>query len=202
MMTGTDEQRELVQEALDRWGARSCSSTESHPAEDDPMYQWRIKSQANEDARSSSSTVDQIWELGLTVPDPALRKDEKTGVWHYSEPDWDELKWVVTGHGPRRSGASASGAPRATRRPGCAGRSRRRGDLGGLPPGARGPAVPARRVARGAQPRVRRGLRSSSTAGAPSRSRSGSSRVTRFGDRGALRRRRLRPRLPARTATR
>ena len=24
----------------------------------------------------------------------------KDGVWAYSEPDWDELKWVVTGHGP------------------------------------------------------------------------------------------------------
>ena len=41
----------------------------------------------------------QIWELGLTVPDPNLRKG-KDGVWAYSEPDWDELKWVVTGHGP------------------------------------------------------------------------------------------------------
>ena len=43
----------------------------------------------------------QIWELGLTVPDPKLRKDEESGRWEFSEPDWDELKWVVTGHGPR-----------------------------------------------------------------------------------------------------
>jgi ring-1,2-phenylacetyl-CoA epoxidase subunit PaaA len=72
------------------------------PAENDPMFQWRIKSQANEEARQQflDGYVDQIWELGLTVPDPALRKDEATGVWHYTEPDWDELKWVVTGHGP------------------------------------------------------------------------------------------------------
>jgi ring-1,2-phenylacetyl-CoA epoxidase subunit PaaA len=35
------------------------------------------------------------------VPDPRLRKDEQTGRWHYSEPDWEELKRVVTGHGPR-----------------------------------------------------------------------------------------------------
>ncbi|MEP7224382.1 MAG: 1,2-phenylacetyl-CoA epoxidase subunit A, partial [Actinomycetota bacterium] len=41
----------------------------------------------------------QIWELGLTVPDPKLRKSGD-GVWEYSEPDWDELKSVVTGHGP------------------------------------------------------------------------------------------------------
>ena len=43
----------------------------------------------------------QIWELGLTVPDPELRKDEETGRWHYTEPDWDELMSVVTGHGPK-----------------------------------------------------------------------------------------------------
>src|SRR6266542_2010661 len=44
--------------------------------------------------------VPQIWELGLTVPDPALRKNDED-VWEYSEPDWDELKHVVTGHGPK-----------------------------------------------------------------------------------------------------
>ena len=44
--------------------------------------------------------VPQIWELGLTVPDRNLRKSGD-GVWEYSEPDWDELKSVVTGHGPK-----------------------------------------------------------------------------------------------------
>jgi ring-1,2-phenylacetyl-CoA epoxidase subunit PaaA len=71
-------------------------------AEDDPMYHWRIKSQANEDARQQFLVgyVPQIWELGLTVPDPKLRQRDD-GVWEYSEPDWDELKHVVTGHGPK-----------------------------------------------------------------------------------------------------
>ncbi|HSB39806.1 MAG TPA: hypothetical protein VLD13_12010, partial [Gaiellaceae bacterium] len=35
----------------------------------------------------------------LTVPDPKLRKTDD-GVWEYTEPDWDELRHVVTGHGP------------------------------------------------------------------------------------------------------
>ena len=42
----------------------------------------------------------QILELGLTIPDPNLRKDQQTGVWSYTEPDWEELRHVVTGHGP------------------------------------------------------------------------------------------------------
>ena len=104
MMNGTGEQRELVQEALDRWW-RPLMHFHGNPIppDEDPMYLWRIKSQGNEEARQQflEGYVPQIWELGLTVPDPALRKDEETGRWEYTEPDWDELKLVVTGHGPK-----------------------------------------------------------------------------------------------------
>ena len=102
MMNGTDEQRELVQEALNRWwGPLMQFHGNPIPAEDDPMYVWRIKSQGNGEARQQflDGYVPQIWELGLTVPDPKLRKDDD-GVWEFTEPDWDELKHVVTGHGP------------------------------------------------------------------------------------------------------
>jgi ring-1,2-phenylacetyl-CoA epoxidase subunit PaaA len=66
------------------------------------MWIWRIKSQGNEEARQQflEGYVPQIRELGLTVPDSKLnRRDD--GVWEYTEPDWEELKSVVTGHGPR-----------------------------------------------------------------------------------------------------
>jgi ring-1,2-phenylacetyl-CoA epoxidase subunit PaaA len=79
------------------------------------MVIWRIKSQGNEEARQQflDGYVPQIRELGLTVPDPKLRKDEATGVWHYTEPDWDELRHVVTGHGPKTE--ERLGFRRATR---------------------------------------------------------------------------------------
>src|SRR5438876_768869 len=103
MVTGTDEQRELVQEALTRWWPPLMQFHGNPIArEDDPMWHWRIKSQGNEEARQQflDGYVPQIWELGLTVPDPNLSKNDE-GVWEYSEPDWDELKSVVTGHGPK-----------------------------------------------------------------------------------------------------
>src|SRR3989337_2942295 len=55
----------------------------------------------NDDARQQflDGYVPQIWELGLTVPDPALRMRDD-GVWEYTEPDWAELRRVVTGNGP------------------------------------------------------------------------------------------------------
>ena len=102
MVNGTDSQREMVQEALDRWWEPLMMFHGTPiPAEEDPMYYWRIKSQANEDARQEflDGYVDQIREIGLTLPDPKLRKNE-AGVWEYTEPDWDELMAVVTGHGP------------------------------------------------------------------------------------------------------
>src|SRR5437667_3168593 len=103
MVTGTPEQFELVQEALNRWWPPLMQFHGNPiPADDDPMYQWRIKSQGNEEARQQflDGYVPQIRELGLEVPDPKLRKNADE-VWEYSEPDWDELKHVVTGHGPK-----------------------------------------------------------------------------------------------------
>ena len=103
MMLGTEAQRELVQEALNRWwGPLMQFHGNPIPGDEDPMVRWRIKSQANEEARQQflDGYVPQIRELGLTVPDPRLRKRED-GVWEYTEPDWDELRNVVTGHGPK-----------------------------------------------------------------------------------------------------
>src|SRR5947209_8911292 len=103
LVTCTDMQRELVQEALNRWWGPLMQFHGNPIARDeDPMYVWRIKSQGNEEARQQflDGYVPQILELGLTVPDPKLRKRDD-GVWEYTDPDWDELKRVVTGHGPK-----------------------------------------------------------------------------------------------------
>jgi ring-1,2-phenylacetyl-CoA epoxidase subunit PaaA len=34
------------------------------------------------------------------LPDPKLKKNESTGKWDYTEPDWDEFKRVINGDGP------------------------------------------------------------------------------------------------------
>jgi ring-1,2-phenylacetyl-CoA epoxidase subunit PaaA len=103
MVTGSSSQFELVQEALDRWWPPLMQFHGNPIARDqDPMWIWRIKSQGNEEARQQflDGYVPQIRELGLEVPDPKLRKRDD-GVWEYTKPDWDELRSVVTGHGPK-----------------------------------------------------------------------------------------------------
>ena len=103
LATGTPGQRESLQEALDRWwpplmqmhGPRS-------PREKDRDLYWRIKAKTSEELRQEflGIYVPRILELGLTLPDPELRLDDASGEWRYTEPDWDELRAVVTGHGP------------------------------------------------------------------------------------------------------
>ena len=82
-------------------GAADDVPRQPDPRRRGPDGHWRIKSQANEDARQQflDGYVPQIWELGLSVPDPKLRKRDD-GVWDYTEPDYEKLMAVVSGHGP------------------------------------------------------------------------------------------------------
>ena len=104
LMTGTASQRELVQEALNRWWGplMQMHGPRGDRAKDRDLH-WRIKAKTSEELRQEFLTiyVPRLLELGLTIPDPELRLDETTKQWRYTEPDWDELRSVVTGHGPK-----------------------------------------------------------------------------------------------------
>jgi len=103
LATGTAEQREMLQEALDRWWPplMQMHGPRSDRGKDRDLF-WRIKAKTSEELRQEflSIYVPRIRELGLSLPDPNLRLDEATGEWRYTEPDWGELRDVVTGHGP------------------------------------------------------------------------------------------------------
>jgi ring-1,2-phenylacetyl-CoA epoxidase subunit PaaA len=103
LLNGTDKQRAMVQEALDRWWGplMQMHGPPTDPAKDRDLA-WRIKNKSNDELRQEflGIYVPRILELGLTLPDPALRYDEASGRWQYTEPDWQELYTVVTGHGP------------------------------------------------------------------------------------------------------
>ncbi|HXG40739.1 MAG TPA: 1,2-phenylacetyl-CoA epoxidase subunit PaaA [Candidatus Limnocylindrales bacterium] len=103
LVDGTQAQFDMVQEALDRWWPplMQMHGPRSDPTRDKDLL-WRIKSKTSEQLRQEflSIYVPRIRELGLRIPDPELRYDEAVGVWRYTEPDWDELRAVVTNHGP------------------------------------------------------------------------------------------------------
>ena len=182
MVTGTDEQRELVQEALDRWwGPLMQFHGNPIPREEDPMYIWRIKSQGNEEARQQflEGYVPQIRELGLTVPDPNLRRTRRRRVGVHRSPTGRSCARSSPGTARARRSGSRSARASSSRRSGCATPCSPH-DLRGLPPGEEGAAVRARRLGRSAGRGVRatRG-RASSTAAAARARRSGSCRATR-----------------------
>jgi ring-1,2-phenylacetyl-CoA epoxidase subunit PaaA len=62
---------------------------------------WKVKMATNDDMRQQflNMYVPKIWDLGLTLPDPNLKKND-AGKWDYTEPDWEEFKRVINGGGP------------------------------------------------------------------------------------------------------
>ena len=66
------------------------------------LMKWKVKMATNDQCRQQflDMYVPKIWELGLTVPDPLTRKNQETGEWDFSEPDWEEFKRVINGDGP------------------------------------------------------------------------------------------------------
>ena len=63
---------------------------------------WKVKMASNDQMRQTylDMYVPKIWDLGLELPDPNLKKNEETGEWEFTEPDWDEFKRVINGDGP------------------------------------------------------------------------------------------------------
>ena len=103
MATGTPSQRAAIQDALERWwGPLMQMHGPRSPREKDRDLHWRIKAKTSEELRQEFLTiyVPRIREIGLGDPGPELAWDEAASTWRYAEPDWDELRTVVTNHGP------------------------------------------------------------------------------------------------------
>lgn len=105
LATGTPKQREMVQEALNRWWKPIMhfhGPPDTVSVHTEKLVRWKVKMASNDEMRQEflNAYVPKIWELGLTVPDPNLHKNQETGLWEYSDPDWSEFKRVINGDGP------------------------------------------------------------------------------------------------------
>ncbi len=108
MMTlarGSEAQRAMAQDALDRWwwpclmmfGPPDAESVHSAQS-----MAWKIKLNSNDELRQKfvDQTVPQADYLGLKVPDPDLAWNEERGHYDYGEIDWAEFHRVLRGGGP------------------------------------------------------------------------------------------------------
>jgi ring-1,2-phenylacetyl-CoA epoxidase subunit PaaA len=100
LAAGTDQQFEMLQEAVNRWWEPVMHFFGTDiAAEDDPMIFWGVKTQTNEESRQAWMTqyVPKIWDMGIEVPDTSLHWDGTAERWVYDEPDWDRLMAIVKG---------------------------------------------------------------------------------------------------------
>ena len=104
MAAGTQAQKEMVQDSVNRWWWPSLmmfgpSDKESpHSSE---MMRWKVKLKSNDDLRQRfiDMTVPQAQAMGIVLPDPDLKFNEKTGHWDHGPIDFEELKRVINGDG-------------------------------------------------------------------------------------------------------
>lgn len=104
LATGTPVQRAMLQEALNRWYRpllHFFGPSDRDSQHSEKLMKWKIKLASNDDMRNQflDQYVPKIYELGLTLPDPELKRGDD-GIWVFGDPDWDEFKRVIGGDGP------------------------------------------------------------------------------------------------------
>jgi ring-1,2-phenylacetyl-CoA epoxidase subunit PaaA len=104
LVNGSDEQRALAQDSLDRWWWPALMMFGPHDSESPHTEQsmaWKIKRITNDDLRQMfiDQTVPQAHYLGLSIPDRDLAFDEESGHWSIGEINWDEFWATIKGDG-------------------------------------------------------------------------------------------------------
>ncbi|TVQ55894.1 MAG: 1,2-phenylacetyl-CoA epoxidase subunit A [Phycisphaerales bacterium] len=120
LMSGTKKQKDMTQEAFDRWWEPSLmffGPPDKPNAEELPPMRWRMKTVKNDELRRrfvnrfAPAAIDlglkihvtEKDEQGMVVsrkPDEQCVLDPETGNWGFTEPNWDEFFRVIRGHGP------------------------------------------------------------------------------------------------------
>jgi ring-1,2-phenylacetyl-CoA epoxidase subunit PaaA len=102
---GSNEQKEMAQDALNRWWWPSLmmfgpnDDASPHTAQ---SMKWKIKRFTNDELRQKFVDIckEQADILGLTIPDPDLSWNEEKKHYDFGKINWDEFWNVVKGNGP------------------------------------------------------------------------------------------------------
>jgi ring-1,2-phenylacetyl-CoA epoxidase subunit PaaA len=102
---GTDEQKAMCQDAINRWWWPSLMMFGPHDSEStnsEQSMKWKIKRKTNDELRQNfvDMCAEQIKVLGMTLPDPLLKWNDKKRHYDFGEIDWSEFWNVVKGNGP------------------------------------------------------------------------------------------------------
>lgn len=102
---GTPEQKQMAQEALNRWwwpALMMFGPPDTESVNSAQSARWKIKLFSNDELRQRmvDQTVPQAEFLGLSIPDPDLRWNEERGQYDFGAIDWSEFYSVLKGNGP------------------------------------------------------------------------------------------------------
>ncbi len=105
MMNGSEEQQNMVQDAVNRWWWPTLMMFGPHDT-DSPnsgeLMKWQVKLKSNDELRQSfvDRTVVEAQAINVTLPDPDLTYNEETKHWEFGDINWDEFWNVIKGNGP------------------------------------------------------------------------------------------------------
>jgi len=102
---GTDEQKAMCQDAIDRWWWPSLMMFGPHDSEStnsEQSMKWKIKRKTNDELRQNfvDMCAEQVKVLGMNLPDDKLKWNEERMHYDFGEINWDEFWNVVKGNGP------------------------------------------------------------------------------------------------------
>tara|TARA_B100002003_G_scaffold17205_1_gene14249 strand:- start:1100 stop:2017 length:918 start_codon:yes stop_codon:yes gene_type:complete len=105
MAKGTNKQKEMVQDSLNRWWWPSIMMFGPHDT-DSPRtanaMKWKIKRDTNDALRQNfiDKTVAQADVINLKIPDKQLKWNPEREHYDFGKIDWKEFWNVVNGNGP------------------------------------------------------------------------------------------------------
>lgn len=105
LMNGSAEQKEMAQDAMNRWwwpAIMMFGPTDAESSNTEQSVKWKIKRHTNDELRQKfiDATVPQAEYIGLTMPDKDLKWNEEKKSYDFGAINWDEFWNVVKGNGP------------------------------------------------------------------------------------------------------
>jgi ring-1,2-phenylacetyl-CoA epoxidase subunit PaaA len=105
LMNGSAEQKEMAQDAMNRWwwpAIMMFGPIDAESSNTEQSVKWKIKRHTNDELRQKfiDATVPQAAHIGLTIPDKDLKWNEDKKSYDFGAINWDEFWNVVKGNGP------------------------------------------------------------------------------------------------------
>lgn len=102
---GSKEQKEMCQDAINRWWWPALMMFGPHDSESthsEQSMKWKIKRKSNDELRQNfvDMCAEQVKVLGMKLPDDKLKWNEERQHYDFGEIDWNEFWNVVKGNGP------------------------------------------------------------------------------------------------------